>query len=140
MWHNEDILNDCVFCRLAKGELPAWVVFENEHVICFLPQEVEAYGHTIIAPKAHHSDLFSTPADVLGQVLAVAQKVAMHYRQAIGAAGVNLLHASGAAAQQSVPHLHIHLIPRFENDGLHAWPVLPGTQASRDELLQRLHL
>lgn len=140
MRSNEDIINDCVFCKLTKGELPAWVVYENENVVCFLPQEVEAYGHTIIAPKSHYSDLFSTPTEVLGQVLTVTQKVAMHYRQAIGAVGVNLLHASGVAAQQSVPHLHIHLIPRFENDGLDAWPILPGTQASKDELLQRLHL
>ena len=133
-------MDDCVICKLVNNELPSWVIYEDENVVCFLPLEVEAFGHTIIAPKAHHADLFSVPTEVLGYVLAVIQKVALHYQKAIGATGINLLHASGVAAQQSVPHLHIHLIPRFENDGLDVWPKLPETQHNKDELFKKLRL
>jgi histidine triad (HIT) family protein len=106
----------------------------------FLPLEVEAFGHTVIAPKAHYADLFNLPVEVLACVLAVIQKVALRYQTAIGATGINLLHASGVASQQSVPHLHFHLIPRFEDDGLDAWPKFPGTQHGKDELLKKLRL
>lgn len=113
-------MNGCVICQLVNYELPSWVIYEDENVICFLPLEVEAFGHTIIAPKLHYADLFDTPAEVLGCVTAVIQKVAQHYRAATDAVGINLLHASSIAAQQSVLHLHFHLIPRFENDGIDA--------------------
>ncbi len=133
-------MQTCVICQLVRRELPSWVVYEDEHVLCFLPLEVEAFGHTVIAPKAHHVDLFGSPADVVAAVLAVVQKVALHYQKVLGATGVNLLHASGVAAGQSVPHLHFHLIPRFEGDGLEAWPALPRTELGKDELLEKLRL
>jgi len=138
--YNQSIMDDCVICKLVNNELPSWVIYEDENVICFLPLEVEAFGHTVIAPKAHHADLFSVPAEVLGCVYTVIQKIAVHYQTAISAKGVNLLHASGIAAQQSVPHLHFHLIPRSENDGLDAWPKFPETQHNKDELLKMLRL
>lgn len=138
--YNQGIMNGCVICQLTNNELPSWVVYEDENAICFLPREVEAFGHTIIAPKAHYADLFSVPTDILNYVLGISQKVALHYQTSIGATGINLLHASGGAAQQSVPHFHIHLIPRFNNDGMDAWPKLPGTQIGKDELLKELRL
>lgn len=133
-------MNECVFCKLVHNELPSWIIYEDENIICFLPLEAEAFGHTLIAPKKHYADLFSIPIETLNCIIAVAQKVAVHYKTAIGAAGINLLHASGIAAQQSVLHFHIHLIPRFENDGLNAWPKLPGAQNDNDELIRKLRL
>ena len=133
-------MDDCVICKLVNNELPSWVIYEDENVICFLPLEVEVFGHTVIASKAHHADLFSVPTEILGCVCTVIQKIAVHYKTTIGAKGVNMLHASGGEAQQSVPHLHFHLIPRFENDGLDAWPKFPETQHNKDELLEMLRL
>ncbi len=133
-------MNDCAICKLVAHQLPSWVVYEDENVLCFLPLEVEAFGHTVIAPKAHHADLFSAPPEVTSCVLAVIQKIAIHYRTAIGATGINLLHASGVAAGQSVPHLHFHLLPRFEDDGLDAWPKFPAMQHDKHELLAKLRL
>ena len=133
-------MNDCVICKLVSNELPSWVVYEDENVICFLPLEVEAFGHTIIAPKLHYADLFSVSAECLGVLFAIIQKVALHYQTALSSTGINLLHASGASAGQSVPHLHFHLIPRFDEDGLDAWPTFPKTQQDKDELLKKLRL
>ncbi len=133
-------MNNCVICKLVSDELPSWIIYEDEDVICFLPLEVEAFGHTVIAPKPHYADLFSAPAEVINRLFAVIQKVGLHLKTALDATGINLLHASGASAGQSVPHLHFHLIPRFDGDGLDAWPKFPQTQQNKDELLKKLRL
>ena len=133
-------MNNCVICKLVSDKLPSWIIYENEDVVCFLPLEVEAFGHTVIAPKSHCADLFSASAETLNRLFAAIQKVGLHYQTALGATGLNLLHASGASAGQSVPHLHFHLIPRFEGDGLDAWPNFPQTQQNKDELLLKLRL
>ena len=131
-------MSECVICRLVAREIPAWIVHEEGDVISFLPLEVEVYGHTVLAPKRHYTDLYSAPDDVVGRMMSVARTLALHFRSSIGAGGINLLHASGACAQQSVPHFHIHLIPRFESDGLDLWPRLPPCAHDKDELLQKL--
>lgn len=131
-------MSECVICRLVAHQIPAWIVHEEADVICFLPLEVEVYGHIVLAPRLHFADLYQAPVDVVGRVMSVAQTLALHFRDSTGASGVNLLHASGAAAQQSVPHFYIHLILRFEGDDLDLWPRLPSCQHDKDEMLQRL--
>ena len=109
-------------------------------MVCFLPKELEAYGHTVVAPIQHITDICVASDGSLGRLIAATRKLAVHYRERIGATGVNILHASGKSAQQSVAHLRLHLIPRFDGDGLDAWPKLPGTSVGKDELLNRLKL
>jgi len=128
-----------LICQLVAHEIPSWVIYEDSVAICFLPLEVEAYGHTLIAPKSHYTDVFTAPAEILCGLMTMTQRLSLHFKS-LGASGINLLHASGVAAQQSVFHLHFHLIPRFDNDGLNAWPQLPARQYDKDELLQRLRL
>lgn len=130
----------CTICDIVTGRIPSWVVYQDADVICFLPKTLEAYGHTVIAPKVHHSDISTTPEPLLGAVINVAKKLAMHYNAQIGSSGVNILHASGVSAQQTVLHLHFHLIPRFDNDGVNAWPSFTTIQRDKDELLQKLQL
>lgn len=130
----------CPICEIAAGRIPTRVVYQDADVICFLPKTLEAYGHTVIAPKAHHSDLFTTPESLLGAVIKIAKRLAIHYSHQIGSSGVNLLHASGVSAQQSVMHVHFHLIPRFDNDGLNAWPSFNVIECDKDELLRKLQL
>jgi len=134
----EPTAKECVICDLAAGRIPRWVVHETESVICFLPLELNTYGHTVIAPKAHFADLYVIPKELLQELAVTAQHLAEHYQQALGATGVNLLHASGTDAGQSVPHFHLHLLPRFGGDGLNAWPELPAVSADKDALLARL--
>jgi histidine triad (HIT) family protein len=133
-------MKDCVICNLVSGSIPSWIVHRDSQVVCFLPKEPEAYGHTVIAPIDHYPDIYSGSEDSMGALMAAARKLALHYRERIGASGINLLHASGASAQQSVGHMHLHLIPRFEADGIDAWPALPGTDVGKDELLAALGL
>jgi histidine triad (HIT) family protein len=93
-----------------------------------------------VAPKAHYPDLYTAPEALLVRLIVAVKKLAIHYNDRIGSSGVNVLHASGVPAQQSVPHLHIHLIPRFDDDGLDTWPKLPALQVDKDELLEKLLL
>lgn len=133
-------MTECVFCDIIQQRIAAWVVYQNEDVICFLPRNPEVYGHTLIVPKQHVVDLYTTPTALLEKLMAAAQKLSIHYKAQVGASGVNLLHASGASAQQSVFHFHLHLLPRFDGDGLNTWPELPTLSFDRDEMLKQLML
>lgn len=114
-------MGDCIFCRIVRGEAPAHVVYEDEHTIAFLDINPLSRGHTLVIPKRHYRDLLGMPAEELAAVVAAAQRVAGAILTGLGADGVNLLHATGAAAGQTVFHFHLHLIPRYSGDGLHLW-------------------
>ncbi len=131
-------MNNCIFCQIVDRKAPAKIIYENKNVICFLPKKVEVYGHTLVVPKKHYADLYDIPTDILGDLVKVAQKLTLEYKQKINATGMNLVHASGKDGQQSVFHFHFHLLPRFKNDGLDAWPNLPKKDFNADEIWQKL--
>ena len=131
---------NCIICDLAAGRVPRWVVHETDRVVCFLPLELNAYGHTVVAPKSHFADLYDVPEGLLHEIARTAKRLAEHYKRVLGATGINLLHASGADAGQSVPHFHLHLLPRFAGDGLNAWPEMPAVPIDKDNLLAQLRL
>ncbi|MBT3193618.1 MAG: HIT family protein [Verrucomicrobia bacterium] len=111
--------DDCIFCKLVAGEIPSTKVYEDEHTLAFMDISPLIEGHTLVIPKAHHDPITETPVDVLGRCMAVVKRVAQAQMSLLGADGVNLHQANGAAAGQVVPHLHFHVIPRFEDDGHH---------------------
>lgn len=131
-------MKNCIFCKIINKKEPAKIVYENKDVICFLPNKVEVYGHTLIVPKKHYADLYDIPEDVLSKLVKVAKKLALSYRKKINATGANLMHASGIDGEQSVFHFHFHLLPRFKNDGLNTWPKLPKIKVDRDDLLKKI--
>ena len=126
---------DCTFCQIVAESTRARIVYRDDNVIAFLPLELNAKGHIVVAPTEHYADLFDIPEDALSCLMQAVQFLAGHLKQKLNAHGVNMLHASGRAAQQSVPHFHIHLLPRFDNDGLDAWPTVPEWNGNLDELL-----
>jgi histidine triad (HIT) family protein len=105
-----------------------------------LPKSPETYGHTIVALKQHITSIFNAPEFVLKNMIVISQKLAIRYKSLIGSTGLNLLHAGGVSAQQSVLHFHIHLISRFDNDGLNAWPKFPPASFDKDEMWNKLKL
>ena len=133
-------MNECVFCDIVNNKIPSWIIYQNKEVICFLPKLPEVYGHTIIAPKQHVTDIYTAPEPILENLMVVAKKLAIHYKTQIGASGINLLHASGTSAQQSVLHFHLHLIPRFANDGLNTWIEFPSASFDKNEMLKEMKL
>ena len=129
---------ECPFCDIVANKIPSWIIFQDTNVICFLPMKLEAYGHTILASKKHYVDIYSMPEILLKAICVTAKKISLHYKKRLGSSGINILHASGPAAQQSVFHFHTHLIPRFDNDGLDLWPNLNPRMYDKDELLKKL--
>jgi len=125
--------SDCIFCKIVAGEIPGTKVYEDDEILAFMDIGPIMKGHVLVIPKSHHEQLVDTPDELLAKCIAVAKRVAKAQIAALGAAGVNLHQANGAAAGQVVPHLHFHLIPRFENDG-HHWNWNAGEYESMDEM------
>lgn len=119
---------DCIFCKIVAGELPATIVDEDERTVSFMDLQPANRGHALVIPRVHAQDVHTIdPADLQAVVVA-AQRLAAKVRDNLGAVGVNLLNSSGAAAWQSVFHFHLHVIPRYEDDPLR----LPWVPADGD--------
>ena len=131
---------DCVFCKIVRGEIPSMKVYEDAHTLVFMDIAVDADGHMLAIPKAHAQSILDCDAEILNQLMLTVQKVSRHLTENCGYEGVNLLNASGESAGQSVPHFHIHIIPRKSDDGVDAWPVLPGAAEDIAGLHDRLKI
>jgi len=118
---------DCVFCKIRDGQIPAYKVYEDSKSLAFLDINPLNPGHCLVVPKIHSTTIFEIELPDLMAVSATAKKVAVAVKNAFQAEGVNILQASGAAAFQSVPHFHFHVIPRWANDGKgFDWKLVPG--------------
>jgi histidine triad (HIT) family protein len=117
--------SDCLFCKIVAGEIPATVIAEDERTIAFMDINPATRGHALVIPRAHARDVHDIDTADLAAVAAAAQAVAARAIEKLGAAGVNLLNSSGAAAWQTVFHFHLHVIPRYEGDPLRL-PWVPG--------------
>lgn len=115
-------MNECIFCKIIKGEIPSYKIYEDDYVYAFLDIACDCYGHTLVVPKKHCENVLDCDSVSLAHVLPAVQKISRHFVEDCGFDGVNVLNASGASAEQSVFHLHFHIIPRKANDGIHAWP------------------
>ena len=109
-------MENCIFCKIIAGEIPSATVYEDDDVKAILDVNPAARGHVIVLPKKHASDVFSIPDEDLSKAICVAKKVAAALKEAYKCDGVNILQNNGEAAGQTVFHLHIHVIPRFEGD------------------------
>ena len=109
---------DCKFCKIINGEIESYTVYEDELVKTFLDINPISLGHTLIVPKKHYENIYDIPEKTLKCIITVAKNIAEKYKKSLGSTGINILHASGKDAQQSVLHFHIHLIPRYSDDGL----------------------
>jgi histidine triad (HIT) family protein len=118
---------DCIFCKIVAGDLPATVVDEDERTIAFMDIAPATRGHALVIPRSHAQDLLSVEAEDLQAVTAASQRLAARVKERLGADGVNLINACGAAAWQTVFHFHIHVVPRYEGDPLRLpWVPEPG--------------
>ncbi|MDX8150889.1 HIT family protein [Patulibacter brassicae] len=118
---------DCVFCKIVAGELPARVIEEDERTIAFLDISPATPGHAVVIPRAHTADVTTASPEDLAAVAATGQRVARRALDQLDAIGVNLLNNCGARAWQTVFHLHLHVIPRYEDDGMRLpWIPTPG--------------
>ena len=118
---------DCVFCKIRDGQIPSLKVYEDSRTLAFMDINPISPGHCLVIPKIHAATIFETEVPDLQATIAATKKVAAAVRSALQAEGVNILQANGAAAFQSVPHMHFHVIPRWMNDGKgFDWKLVPG--------------
>ena len=106
----------CVFCRVAEGELPGNIVHRDERVLAFLDASPLMLGHVLVVPVAHVDTLDDLPAELVGPLFEVVQRMSIAVQQALGAGGSFV--AINTRMSQSVPHLHVHVVPRQQGDGL----------------------
>ncbi|WP_249870172.1 HIT family protein [Oceanobacillus saliphilus] len=125
---------DCIFCKIINGDIPSAKVYEDDHVYAFLDISQVTKGHTLVIPKTHTKNIFETPPEVAKELFARVPVIANAIRKTYSPLGMNLLNNNEAAAEQSVFHLHIHIIPRYgEGDGYSPnWTVHTDDYNSED--------
>ncbi len=129
-------MEECIFCRIVAGEVPARVVREDARTVAFLDISPANRGHLLVIPRAHAVDLVSITPEDLAACAHAAQDLARRLLDRLGADGVNLVNSTRAAAWQSVFHFHVHVIPRYVGDGLQApWRDVGLDPRDADELV-----
>ncbi len=106
---------NCIFCKIANGEIPSEAVWEDEEFKVILDLGPAAKGHALILPREHYRDLTEVPVALCGRVFSLAGKIGAAMKRRLGCAGFNVVQNNGTAAGQTVFHFHVHIIPRYEN-------------------------
>ncbi|MCI5745668.1 MAG: HIT domain-containing protein [Erysipelotrichaceae bacterium] len=131
---------ECVFCKIIKGEIPSYKIYEDEYTLAFLDIALDVDGHTLVIPKNHCCNVVDSKNEDYLHVMSSVKKIVEHYVNDCKYDGCNILNASGIAAQQSVMHLHFHIIPRKNDDKLDAFMNFNGAKHGLDEMHQFLKL
>lgn len=130
---------DCIFCRIIAGEIPCHKLLETDALLAFLDVNPLAAGHALLVPRVHANRLEELPPDVAAAVAREVGPLARRVLTAVGAGDYNVLQNNGPASGQVVPHVHFHIIPRRENDGLgYRWNATKGDPARLAELAKRI--
>lgn len=123
---------DCIFCKIANGEIPSTTIYENEEFRVFFDINPASKGHCLIVPKEHHSNIFDIDGETAGRLFSLATVVARSLKKELNCEGMNIVQNNGEIAGQTVFHFHLHLIPRYTGDTVNVgWQ--PG-QADLEEL------
>lgn len=134
-------MDGCIFCRIVKGELPCFKIYEDPRVLAFMDINPIREGHTLIIPKQHAENLFEIDAEELTAIHRASQRVAQAIQITLGAAGIACLQLNGRAVNQVVMHYHLHLIPQSAAAAplsMTAWDLVPGDMAAIGRTAQRI--
>ena len=120
---------NCIFCKIANGEIPSKTLYEDDKFRVILDLGPASKGHALILPKEHYAELYELPEETAGEVMKLAKKMAAQMTQRLGCEGFNLVQNNGDLAGQTVFHFHMHLIPRYRDDGQKiGWKPQEATQ------------
>ena len=130
---------ECIFCKIAGGEIPSSTVYEDEDFRVILDLGPATKGHALILPKNHFANLFEIPEDMDAKAFILAKKIAKKMKDVFGCDGVNIVQNNGVAAGQTVFHFHIHLIPRNNEDHVGVtWTPGKLTEEDKNEILEKI--
>ena len=130
---------NCIFCKIANGEIPSRTLYEDEKFRVIMDLGPATRGHSLILPKEHYANLYEIPEDLAADAAKLAKKLAIRMTEKLGADGFNIIQNNNKAAGQTVPHYHVHLIPRYQNDGQHIlWNPGEMPAEEMDEILNTI--
>lgn len=112
---------NCIFCKIVEGLIPSTKIYENADVLAFLDIQPVHPGHTLVIPKDHFENIYTTPSEAWVRVQIAVKDIALAVKHATGADGINIIVNNESAGGQIVPHTHVHIIPRHNEDGLKQW-------------------
>ena len=133
-------MKDCIFCKILNGEMQSYKIYEDDFCYAFLDISNDIYGHTLVIPKKHYENVMTCDNKTLSRVLEVCKKIGTHYVKDCGFDGFNIINACGKAAEQSVFHVHFHILPRKNDDGEKVFPKLSGSGADMKDVCEKLKL
>ena len=125
-------MEDCTFCKIVKGDIPCFKVYEDDRVLAFSDINPISDGHTLIIPKRHASNLWEIPVEDLTSIHLASKKIARAIKDALDATGIAVLQLNGKAANQVVMHYHLHLMPRTSESpelSVSSWELVPGNMS-----------
>jgi histidine triad (HIT) family protein len=128
----------CIFCKIVAGELPSYRVYEDEKTLAFLNIYPSGVGHTIVIPKAHYANLEEISELDLTALILATKKVGLILKNKLEVLGYNIASNNDPVAGQEIPHIHFHLIPRYQGDGLGNWPKIEYAPGEIDEIFKKL--
>ncbi len=131
-------MEDCIFCKIVRGDIPALKVHEDGEVFAFLDIQPANPGHALVVTKDHFPTLAETPDAKLGPLFAAVKRVGSAAAKAVGASGFNVIVNNGAVAGQVISHVHVHAIPRFDDDGHRHWSKKSVSQERMKEVAEKL--
>lgn len=130
---------DCIFCKIASGQIPSIKIFENEHVLAFLDIGPISDGHTLVISKQHYDRLDQATPEVIAEIAKVLPRLSAGIQEAVGAEGYNMLCNNGSVAGQVVEHLHFHIIPRHKDDGVfNRWPSYQYAEGKAVQIAEKI--
>lgn len=129
---------ECTFCKVISGEIPSYKLYENDEILAFLNIFPVNSGHALVIPKDHIENIYGLPDETLCRVIIAVKKVAIALKHALDADGINLEMNNESAAGQEIDHAHIHVIPRFKDDGLKHWPFKPAEKGELESIKAKI--
>jgi len=109
---------ECTFCQIVRREKQAYFIYEDELCAAFLDAYPVNEGHTLVIPKEHYENIYDIPENILAHIMKISKRIAMDYRAIFHSIGLNMIQSNGIVARQTIFHFHLHMIPRYQDDGL----------------------
>lgn len=125
------INTDCIFCKIIKKEIPSDIVYEDENFIAFLDINPINKGHVLVVPKKHSANVYEMDDETAKNIFPLIKKLSIAIKKAVNSDGINIGMNNDEAAGQLIMHSHVHIMPRFKEDGLRHWP---GKKLGKDEM------
>lgn len=129
---------ECIFCKVIKGELPSYKIYDDDYVVAFLDIAPVNEGHILVVPKKHFDSLEDVDELMLSYIMNIVKKCGAAIEKTLGVKGYNVIINNGSVAGQVINHFHCHVIPRRDDDGLHNWPQKNYPEGKAEEIVAKL--